>query len=526
MPARAALEEALRLDPTNAETYASLGLLYHSYNQTAQALEIYNRALAQGLPPSYFRAERFRCSIQLWERSTVVSDAPFLCRAVHIDEPFIDPLLMIVAAKDPHDQLVAARNRSRQIQISAYQQGIAPPAIPGRAVPIHHDGRLRVGYLSPDFRDHVVGSSIVEILERHDPSRIELIGIQYGGNDHSAIRARCESSCENFYDWTVDSDEVITQKLAALKLDVLVDLAGHSQSRQAMLVSRPAALQVGYLGYAGSSGAPWIDYLLADSYVVPESEWLHYSESIVSLPECFFPADTTLPLGQQAVSRREEGLPEEGFVYACFNNHARISPEVFDIWMRILHAVDDSVLWLQSWHEQSKANLLLAATQAGIDPNRLIFAQRIEPRSRHLERHVLADLFLDTFPYNMHTTARDALWSGVPMLTCSGRTFASRVGGSLLSTLGLPELITTDAKNYEEAAVRWGKSRMELRTLRQRLALARQTKGLFDMARLARHLEDAYQAMVDRYRQGLTPAHLTVSPRPAAHRISADHLAS
>ncbi len=525
-PARAALEEALRLDPNNAETLASLGLLHDSCKRTEQALEIYNQALARGLPQSYFRAERFRCSIQLWERSNMVTDAAFLCRAVHIDEPLIDPLLMIVAASDPNDQLAAARNRARHIQNFAYQQGITPPLMPKRAFPTRHDGRIRVGYLSPDFRDHVVGSSIVELLERHDRKRIELIGIQYGGHDHSTIRARCESSCDRFYDWTSEVDAVMAEKIAALELDVLVDLAGYSQAKQEMLVSRPAALQVNYLGYAGSSGAPWIDYLLADSYVVPESERPHYSESIVSLPECFFPADTTLRLGQQAVSRREEGLPEEGFVYACFNNHGRISPEVFEIWMRVLHTVDDSVLWLQSWHEKSKANLLLAATEAGIDPSRLIFAQRIEPRSRHLERHVLADLFLDTFPYNMHTTARDALWAGVPMLTCSGRTFASRVGGSLLSALGLQELITTNAKDYEAEAIRWGESRSDLRLTRQKLAQARRSQSLFDMSRLARHIEDAYQAMVDRHRQGLQPDHLTIAARPRTVLANSDDKSS
>jgi predicted O-linked N-acetylglucosamine transferase (SPINDLY family) len=260
------------------------------------------------------------------------------------------------------------------------------------------------------------------------------------------------------------------------------------------LANRPAPIQATYLGYPGTTGAPFIDYAIIDANVVPASEVHAYSEKLVYLPECYQCNDRKRKIADRTPSRAECGLPEDGFVFCCFNNSYKTNAPVFDIWMRLLGAVPGSVLWLLGDNNSARANLQREAAARGVAPQRLVFAERV-PSSEHLARHRLADLFIDTFPYNAHTTASDALWVGLPVLTCKGRSFAARVAGSLLHAIGLPELVTGSLPEYEALALRLATHPAELRALRDRLACNRSTHPLFDTPRWTRHLESAYQEM-------------------------------
>lgn len=513
-PARAALERALALAPPRAEVLSSLGLLHAAHGRQDLAREVYERALSLGLPEGHFRAEIYRCAIHLWDRPAMELGAAYVRDAVHAGQPFIEPMLLLMATDRPADQRVAAVNRSlRHVDPTAgiTTQGAVRSPLTG---PV--DARLRVGYVSPDLRDHVVGQSIVEVLERHDRRRIELHLIATSADDQSGIRRRLERGAEHFHDAARDGDVELTARIRALNLDVLVDLASHSYARQAMLVSRPAPIQVAYLGYPGTSGAPWIDYLIADGYVVPPALAEHYTEAVVRLPGCFFPSDTTTPFDALDVTCATEGLPAHGFVFACFNSHARITPERFDTWLRILKRVPDAVLWLQAGDPIARGHLLREAAAAGVAAQRFVFAPRVDPRERHLARHALADLMLDTYPYNTHTTCRDALWAGTPVLTRAGETFASRVAGSLLRSVDLHDLVVTGETGYEALAVELAGDPERMRSLRARLARSRRESPLFDMALLARRLEAAYVEMVKRARAGLVPAPIDVNDLPRA----------
>ena len=293
-------------------------------------------------------------------------------------------------------------------------------------------------------------------------------------------------------------------------VDILVDLKGFTQNcRPAILAHRPAPIQVNYLGYPGTMGADFIDYIIVDPFVVPPDQQPFFSEQLVHLPDCYQCNDDTREIAQRTPSRSECDLPEQGFVFCCFNNSYKITPTFFDIWMRLLHVVPHSVLWLLDTNSSAKTNLVREAAARGIVPERLIFASRL-PLPEHLARHRLADLFLDTLPYNAHTTASDALWAGLPVLTCAGNTFAGRVAGSLLRAVGLGELVTTTLEDYEAMALRLARDVELLTRLRVCLAQNRRSYPLFDTERYARNIETAYWRMWERWRAGRPPAAFSV----------------
>jgi predicted O-linked N-acetylglucosamine transferase (SPINDLY family) len=296
-----------------------------------------------------------------------------------------------------------------------------------------------------------------------------------------------------------------------LEIDIAVDLSGYTDdSRPHILAHRPAAVQLSYLGFPGTTSAGWIDYLVTDAYVVPPDHGGYYDEALIRLPDSFFPSDTTVVVPAGPLSRASAELPEDALVFGCFTQFMRIGPELFGSWMRILQGVPGSVLWLRSAEHAAEENLRKEAAVRGVDPQRLLFAPIVSSRLEHLERHRLVDLFLDSFPYNTHSTARDALWAGVPVLTRSGESFASRVAGSLLSSLGVPGLITRSAEEYEACAIRLGQSPTGLRALRESIESRRPNAALFDMARLTRALEDAYEEVHSRWRRGENPSPLAV----------------
>jgi predicted O-linked N-acetylglucosamine transferase (SPINDLY family) len=356
-------------------------------------------------------------------------------------------------------------------------------------------GKIRLAYLSADFHTHATAFLMAGVFERHDRDRFETFAISFGPGDKSPMRARLMAAFDHFHDVASHSDDQVAQLIRELNVDIAVDLKGHTRDARPMILARrPAPIQIGYLGYPGTTGeGSGIDYILADSTVLPLDEQVHYSEKILHLPGCYQANDSKRIVGAPT-SRTCENLPEAGFVFCCFNNNWKITAPIFDIWMRLLENVDGSVLWLMEDNASARANLTNAARAHGIDPARLIFAKHAPPME-HLSRHRLADLFLDTQPYGAHTGASDALWAGLPPVTLQGKSFPGRVAASLLKAVGLPELIAHDRTDYESLALSLALEPTRLAALRDRLHANVSTTGLFDTARFCADLEAQYIAL-------------------------------
>lgn len=417
------------------------------------------------------------------------------------------PLAMLASHDDPalqlwragvflHDKQLTTSGRAGadRVSLASRASGGTAGADPGGSAA--HGPRLRIGYLSSDFCQHAVSLLMVELLERHDRERVEVIAFSWSRDDGSAVRERVRRAVSSYVPIGAMSDEQAADVIRAHDLDVLIDLQGlTSGARPGILARRPAPLQLTWLGFPGTTGMPFIDYVIADPFVLPEALTPFFIEKPLYLPHCFQPSDSTRVVGK-APTREACGLPPEGFIYCSFNNNYKFDPPVFGAWMRILTAVPQSVLWLLADNRWAEANLRREAGQRGIDPARLVFAPRIAP-DQYLARYRAADLFLDTRPFNAGTTASDALWAGLPLLTCPGRTFASRMAGSLLNTLGLPELIAENLDDYVARAIALGTDARSHAALRDRLDRARKSSPLFDIAGLARALEDRLQALAD-----------------------------
>jgi len=354
--------------------------------------------------------------------------------------------------------------------------------------------RLRIGYVSSDFRTHATASLLAEVWERHDRSRLETYAYSIGPGEQSALRARIESAFEHFVDVSGEAAEGIAGRIGGDGIEVLIDLNGYTtHAKSELFALRPAPVQVSWLGYLGTLGAEWYDYVLTDRFAAPPELQRFFSERFLYLPECYCPSDTRRPVAAVGPTRSECGLPERGLVLCCFNHVYKILPEVFGVWMRLLGQVPGSVLWLSPANATACANLRREAAARGVAPERIVFAPRVA-LPEHLARHTHADLFLDTTPYNAGTTANDALFMGVPLITCAGETLASRVAGSQLRAIGLPELITTRLADYEALALELARTPGLLASYRARLANNRPTQPLFDMARFTRALDDLLHA--------------------------------
>ena len=331
------------------------------------------------------------------------------------------------------------------------------------------------------------------IFEHHDKSRFETIAISLGIDDHSRLRERMLKAFDHFIDARLMGSQQIAEKMREMEVDIAIDLAGYtSDSRIDVFAYRPAPTQVGYLGYPGTSGTDYIDYIIADRHIIPEEHRDFYSEQVVYLPDTYLPTDASLVIAEQTPTRADCGLPETGFVFCSFSHDYKISPRVFDVWMHLLDQVPGSVLWLMSRADASLRNLRHEAQQRGIDPSRLVFASRVPRVEDHLARYRQADLFLDTHPYNAHTTAADALMTGLPVITYMGNAFPARVAGSLLNAIGLPELITHSLEDYEALALELATDPKRLADVKGRLLANRATQPLFNTANFCRNLEKIY----------------------------------
>jgi predicted O-linked N-acetylglucosamine transferase (SPINDLY family) len=369
-----------------------------------------------------------------------------------------------------------------------------------------HD-KIRIAYISSELRHHVVAACIVGCFEHHDKSRFETTAISLTPDDGSEYRRRIAAAFDRFEDASAMSDSQVAAMIRALEIDIAIDLNGYSGSiRSGIAARRPAPVQVNYLGYAGTMAAPYIDYIIADDVVIPEESRLHYSEQVAYLPNSYLPSDHRRPVAAQTPLRNEAGLPETGFVFTCRNATHKIGPEMFDLWMQLLRAVDGSVLWLQAARPAAEHNLRREAQMRNVAPERLVFTRRVQSAEAYLARLSLGDLFLDTLPFNAHATASDALWVGLPVLTCLGTSFPGRVGASLLNAVGLPELVTKSLSEYRDLALALASDPERLAGVKAKLLRNRQTHALFDTARFTRHLEAAYATMWERQQAGLPPA--------------------
>lgn len=500
-----ACERALAQCPHDAALLANRGHLLSELGQHASAAASYRHAHAIDPTLPYLPGWRAHAQLRIadWEGLEELQDeiASGIDAGKRVCEPFVSLLLplsrhQLRRCAELHTRSLSDR-RCRCPAEDEIEEG-APVASQAR------EGRLRIGYFSADFHDHPTSQLVAGVIEHHDRERFEVTAFALGAPIEDDMRARLRVGADHFVDLHNHSDADAVRISRLLGIDIAVDLGGYTRgSRSGIFVRRAAPIQVSWLGFPGTSGSPVFDYLIADDVVAPTAHADDYSEELVRLPHCYQPNDSRRQIGEETPSRAALGLPRDAFVFCCFNNPAKIAPEVFDVWMHLLRRLPDSVLWLLDENPAATQQLGLHAENRGIDPRRLIFAPR-RPTAEHLARHRLADLCLDTWPYNAHTTASDALWAGVPLLTLQGATFGSRVAASLLQAVGLPELITGSLPDYESLALELGTNRARLRQLRQQLELQRTACPLFDTVGFTSDLESAYLTMWSR---NLAPCH-------------------
>jgi len=500
--ALAAFEKAVASKSDLAEAWFGRGSALFDLKRYSEAFAAFDAALA--LKPDLRGAEgtRLHSKMQLCDWTSFDAECANLMTSVRDGRPVAAPFVLFALSSSPDDQLQCAR-----LWVKEDYSSSKPMIWQGERY--GHD-RIRIAYLSADFREHPVSFLITGMLECHDTSRFEVTAISLGPDDNSEIRQRLKA-LEHFIDAGALNDEQIVDLARSMEVDILVDLMGFTtDSRTGILAQRAAPIQVNYLGYAGTMGAPFMDYILADRFVIPEEQRGCYSEKVVYLPNSFMANDSRRKKSEHAPRRLECNLPETGFVFCSFNNSFKIQPKIFDIWMRVLRQIDDSVLWLSSTNEIAIHNLRREAKDRGVDPSRLVFAERVPLNEDHLARHELADLFLDTLPYNAHTSASDALWAGLPVLTCQGDTFAGNVAASLLTALDLPELVAATPEVYERMAIDLATHPEKLTVIKRKLAENRLTAPLFDTQLFTRHIEAAYTAMYQRHQAGLAPDAIVV----------------
>ncbi len=535
LQARLLLEEACRQFPESADAWAGLGMVQlHSVGPEA-AEASFQRAL-QIDPDRPEVVEKFGQVLQdqrRYEDAAIVFERvmqrwpgrPLTAgRLMHNKMLMADWLAVDRLQAHIEADIAAGRPGSEPFGLQGY---CGSPALLGQAARTHaatffpdrsamlapprvgRGPKIRIGYVSGEFRNQATSVLLTQVLELHDRARFEVLAFDNGWDDRSPLRRRIEAAVE-----IVPIHEIANLPAAKLVrqrgIDVLVNLNGYfGRARTPLFSLRAAPVQVNYLGFPGTMGAPYMDYIIADEVVIPEASRPHYAEQVVYLPDCYQPNDARRQIAG-GVSRADAGLPAQGFVFCCMNNTYKIMPAVFDVWMRLLQRVPGSVLMLLADQPESRANLAHEAQARGVDPARIRFG---EPwaNERHLARLRVCDLFLDTLPYNAHTTGTDALWAGLPLLTCTGDNFPSRVGASLLRAVGLPELVTATLPDYEALALRLATEPGLLAGLRARLAAQRSTAPLYDTPRYTRHLEAAYTGMVERARAGKPPRSFRVA---------------
>ncbi|MEQ1824715.1 MAG: tetratricopeptide repeat protein [Pirellula sp.] len=506
----ACLRHAVELDPQDANSHAMLAYALVHQGELALAIQAAENALSvnplhESALNTLIHQSQHMC---YWEKLDPLShEATQLVRdssRFHETNAFSEPFSPFVFVALPQGTTPKQQLECASRYLALRQASLKPANLSSSRQPKRRP--IRVGYLSADFREHPVAYLIAGLFESHDRRNFEVFGYSYGEDDQSAIRNRIKQGFDCFVELKNASDLEAAEKIRADEIDILVDLTGHTRSwRPDILAHRPAPIQVHYLGYPGTTGAPYIDYLIADEYVVPPEQQPNYSERIVYLPGCFLVNDIRHRYAEYRLVRSDCNLPEGAFVFCSFNNSFKITRPIFDSWMNILKGVPSSVLWLKDPNRFAKANLIREAELRGVESSRLIFAPHCPTIQEHNARYQLADLFLDSYPYNAHTTCSDSLLGGCPVLTLAGESFSSRVAASLLQSVKLPELITTNLESYCDLAKSLAADREQLAELRKRLRFHRDASPLFKMEIFARNIEAAFQQMWRIYFSGEQP---------------------
>jgi protein O-GlcNAc transferase len=487
-------------DPTDA--LANHGNAAMVTKQFELAIPDFERLIDLKPDYPYALGTLFYCKMHCCDWRSYEQTQSQLSAALEQKKPAIPPFASVACLDSAAGQLAAA---------TTWAHAIVPDAVPIAALRRHDHEKLRIGYLSWNFRTDPLSILMVELFERHDRRRFEPVAISYGPSDGSALRTRLENSFDSFHDVVHKSDRAVAGLIRELEIDIAVDLTGFTENcRPGILALRPAPIQVNYLNYLGTMAVPWIDYVLADHYAVTEDIRPFFTECVAYLPDSFMAVDSTRCVASEAPSRADMGLPEDGVVFCCFNSPHKITPVFFDIWMRLLRSIDRSVLWLLGVREASQRNLRRNAEARGVAPDRIVFMPRVSDSATYLARYRLADLFLDTLPYNAITTAVDALWAGLPVLTCRGPTLAGRGATSMLNAVGMPELIADSAESYEATALRLAQDRSKLARLKAKLTCGRSELPLFNTDRFRRNVEAAYLTMWERHKRGEPPADFDV----------------
>ena len=501
-------DKALSLGDNIAEAWLNRGGALFELKQYAAAIVACDRALANKPDLNRAAGHRILAKLMVCDWTNLEEEVTQLRKKIRDQQAFVHPFSLLPTSCSAAEQLQCAQR---------YVKDQLPFPQHFHRKSYSHD-RIRIAYLSADFHDHAVTSLLVGLLEHHDKSRFEVIVVSFGPNQDSPVRQRIEHAVERFIDTQDKTDEGIADLIRSLEVDIAVDLMGYTQNaRPGILARRPAPVQVAYLGFLGTMGAQFIDYLIADEIAVPFDQQKHYAEKIVHLPNCFMVTDDRMEIASRLPSREEAGLPTEGFVFCSFNNSYKLSRPMFELWMRLLHAVEGSVLWLVESNTEMVANLWREGQSCGIASSRIIFASRVA-LSDHLARQRLAGVFLDTSPYNAGATAAAALWAGLPVLTVIGETFVGRMAASLLYALGLPELVAHSLADYEALALKIATDPAYCTLAKDKLARNRKTYPLFDTAKFTHHIEAAYKTMWGGYRNGQPAASFAVHREDSGQR--------
>ena len=488
-----AYSKALAIKPDYAEAHYNMGNALKDQDKLEKAIEAYSKALA--IKPDYeaARVAKLHQQAHICNWTGIVEDhalVPELGTTKKHVSPFA--LLSMEDAPERH------RTRSEIYVKAKYPQ--KPLPLPTK--PLKKPERLRIGYFSTDFKVHPVAYLIAKVLEQHSREQFEVFGYSLHGSSHCYMRKRLISAFDHFTDVQDMSDKDVAFRVRQDDIDIAIDLNGYTKgNRTGVFAYRAAPIQINYLGYPGTMGADFIDYIVSDQNLVPFECQHYFSEKQLYLPDTYMPTDNERKLSKVSLSRKEVGLPDGVFVFCCFNNNYKITDIEFDIWMRLLGEVEESVLWLRRSNEISDIMIRKEADKRGISPSRIVFAERV-PMDEHLSRHQLADLFIDTFTFNAHTTATEALWAGLPVVTKQGKGFATRVAGSLLKAVGLPELVAKTEQDYESLILDLATNPSKLIKIKEKLAANRLSKPLFDTEQYTKHLEDGYQQAYQNYFDG------------------------
>lgn len=499
--AEAAFRQAITLDESLAATWNTLGIMLGKQGNNVAAAKCFRKCLEINPEAAFVMGQLFEANMKLCEWKSYASDIRQIQSKLNKGESVVNPFVSLQLTMDVALQRKAAEIWARELA-AQYERDVGSKNL-------RHD-KIRVAYFSADFHTHPVMHLLAEMLERHDKSRFEIFGFSFGPDKDDEMRKRVATAFDRFIEVREKSDREIAALSREMEIDIAVDLSGYTRNcRPGIFTYRAAPVQVSYLGYPGTMGLQCMDYLIADKTVIPVESQQHYSEKIVYLPCSYLVNEGSRKPVDKDFKREDMELPSEGFIYCCFNSSYKVTPVIFQSWMRILKRVEGSVIWLYSDNPEARQNLRDQAKYHGVDPGRLIFTKPL-PLDEHFARHKLADLFLDTLPYNAHTTACDALWMGLPVLTCMGDSFSSRVAASLLHAIGMPELVTSALEDYEAMAIDLGHNPHKLAQIRQKLKENRVTMPLFDTPAYTKNIEAAYMAMYERYQSGLLPDHIHI----------------